>query len=136
MKLEFVTHGPNIDNPSDTDIAAAIPDQYRGEEGIILRSDTDGQVFMQTVGNIIEYREKDPATGAYRQFRGVGDQPTERIIELFCVYNRGDQSFKTAIEWEDISDELKRSDRNKWIIGAVFAVIVAAIVVLKALHKW
>jgi preprotein translocase subunit SecF len=126
MKLEpAVSRG--IDHPNDVQIDQAIRDEVN-EEFVILRADAKGNVFIQTSGGIVEYREIDEATGQARHWRSATDHPVEAIIALFCAYNRGDPSYKTAIQWQDVSEELASSTRRQGVIMAI--VIVAAIVAL------
>ena len=129
MRLEPATTPP-VDNPTDADIAGAIRNPQN--EFIILLDDRAENAYMQTGGGTnrlltVEYRADLPM----QHFQGVEDHAADKVIELFQAYNSGNQSYKTMIEWKEITESLSRNSRIPYV---VVAIIVLVIIVLLAIN--
>jgi hypothetical protein len=126
MRLE-PAEGEPVDNPNDADIAAAVSDERN--EFVILSADEEGETFIQTSGGLVEYR-----AGQTRQlFRSPDNLPADQVIALMQAYNRGEQSYKSAVQWQDVSAE-SQSGAGAGVKRSVAVVILLLIVV--ALVVW
>jgi len=120
MRLEPAST-PSKDNPTEIDIAAAVRDE--DNEFVILHHD-DGESFMQAGGGCVEYR-----VGPTKQHhRARGDVAVAQVIKLLTLYNRGDESYRTAVQWDDVTEEMARCSRRSAIITVALIVVVLAVV--------
>lgn len=99
MRLESSL--PSVNNPTEADIAEAVRNE--DNEFVILNHD-DGESFMQTSGSALEYR-----VGPTKEhFRCADELSSEQIVALMAKYSRGDESYRTAVRWNDVSKESRR----------------------------
>ena len=120
MRLE-PSAGKPVDNPTDADIAAAVRDE--ANEFVIL-SAADG--YIQTSAGIVEYTLSE----SRQMFRTATELPPDKIIELFSAYSRGNASYRKAIDWEDVSSELRTGGHAKQILAFILLALAVAALVL------
>ena len=127
MKLEL-SSGQSRDNPTEADIAAAIRDDdnefvfLEGEGGCHLYASRQrGGTFY------VERCDEEDAFGMPRRRRAAELQPAEKLIELLTMYNRGDESYRTAVEWDDVTREMGRGCAGVLILVAAGTALAAGV---------
>ena len=98
MRLDIVSPDSTTDNPSEEEIVEAIAKVYTENiDAVILISDVENNRFMQLPcgGVHIEYCVS-PEGPIYSH----EDTSRKLAIELFLSYARGDERWRTAVEWK------------------------------------
>ena len=123
MRLESA-NTPSVDNPTDADIAGAVRDPQN--EFVILIDDRAENSYIQTSGGLVEYRSEAPM----QHFRGLEDQPVDKVIELFQSYNSGSQSYRTMIQWKEITEQMSRKTRIPYVVLAIIILAIAVFLII------
>jgi len=100
MELKVEGNDP-VRNPDETELRDALSDlDDEGQRFAILS--VDEQTYIQTTGMpdsgyILEYRDGSPD----EHFRTTReDLPMSRVEEVFLSYARGDEDWRTSLDWE------------------------------------
>ena len=108
--------GDNVWQPDDETMHQMIREALARDEDkfIILEENESGEHYLQAVPMNddahklrcrVEYRDS-----LERRHFAADDVPLETTFALFEQYKRGDQSFRGAVNWQDISDEFEWKD--------------------------
>ena len=130
MRLEL-PDTPVIENPSEEQIRAAIDRlDERNEDPFIILSRAPDKGFMQAIGgpHAFQVEYKDAGTG--RLYQSAVRLPKPTACDLFAAYIRGDDTFKSTVDWRDITDRIpKRSDETTMLIGLILLIVLLLVVV-------
>jgi hypothetical protein len=112
--MELETGDKRIADPSADDLLK----ELRADNEFVILGTAPGE-YVQAADRLIEYREND------RQFRARGTPIDAAVIErVFLAYLAGDRTWRSLVEWEDVTDELRRSTRWQiWFAAAVVALL-------------
>ncbi len=130
MRLE-PAEGPAIENPTADQIRQVLAalGKASGEYAILNRRDEPPE-YLQTSGEgsafTIEYREGD------RQYREPKEAvPLETVVAMFQAYARGEEKWRSMVQWTDVTDEVEKTRWPAYVIGIIIVVIVAAIIAIQ-----
>jgi hypothetical protein len=130
MRLE-PAEGADIENPTPEQIRQVLAGvgTASGEYAILNRSD-DPPEYLQLAGEgnafTVEYREGD------RQFREPKEAVAlETAVTMFQAYARGDEKWRTLVQWTDVTDEIRKPRWPAIIIGIIILAVVAAIIAIQ-----
>ncbi len=114
--MELETGGKRIANVSADDVVR----ELRAEDEFVILS-ASKEEFVQTGGGVLEYHENG------RHFRAARTPIDASLIErVFLSYLAGDGRWRRLVEWEDVTDELRRSGHwQMWIALAAIAALIA-----------
>jgi hypothetical protein len=103
MKLETADRISSADATEEELLNAFANDADRGEFIILSQSD---QVYIQASGEsdgpyVMEYREGD----ADHHFQCTQDLSKETVQATFMKYLRGDNSWKTNVDWKQLGNK-------------------------------
>jgi len=129
MRLE-TEKGSAIDEPTDEQLREALSGLggAAGSFAILTRADRPPE-YVQTAGEagqfLVEYRE------GKKHHRAEGEAlPLQEVVALFQAYNRGDETWREMVPWQDVTKEISGSRGVKFLILAVAVVLVAVILYL------
>ena len=96
MKLLVPDEDVDIANPSLEVIEAAVRKSFT-EEGnaTVLVVDSDNNLFIQNVGDHVEYNEYD--SGPIYAVDGID---VEIAVQLYLSYAKGGNEWKTGVDWQ------------------------------------
>lgn len=104
MRLE-IGGGKPVKSPTDQEVADAVRN-LAGRTARLIGEDEGS--FMKVTGGPGTYTLLYCDGLTQRRFNGVGEQSPDKAVVVMVAYNRGDQSYKTAIPWEEVRHELNR----------------------------
>ena len=134
MRLDVGDSG-GANDPRESHILDALSrlDERDDFPFLVLSRDLPAPGFIRAIGGpyafLVEYRE----SGSPRQFRSALHLPKEIVANLLGSYYRGEEAYKTQVEWREITQELQRQARRTKVIQglAVTAAVLAAYAALQ-----
>jgi len=110
-------HGEIIEKPDDKAIKRIVAKTFKKKEhNFVIISHEDGTLYMQSrpmsesideQGCRFEYRDSN-----LRKHFAANNVPVETVISVFQQFNRGDQDFRKAVRWRNISRQFDWSPEN------------------------